>query len=373
MPQLHGQRESMDNRYFGRTMTRYFKKEIPSNPLYLPNGKRVAFRTVKNVGILATNDAHLLIELDKVLIRRIGGLFEIDECDYLNLREQRPESKKGPKAAPEVGIDQLYIKWKIGRGRMIFRPKTTGLKTVGRFIHVLERHRQPDADSERRILNAFWSWVDLYKTGVVPCHVWDYPRSSRTIGDPRELPYLKDVLAEGLKLATAADDVVMLTNDDTVLHRAIIPSISIMLRLVDCCTSFRMNFEQDNMPATDLPVAKIKQWGETCFGRDLFAFRAGWLKLNWDAIPDFLLGEQEWDLTMATMIRAAAGVMTTKSNFALQQPKCELDRGYVMHEIHTRNWMNEKYSKSPAKIHNNRLYAEFCADNGFESLIGEIV
>lgn len=349
-------------------MTRYFKKEIPSNPLYLPNGKRLVFRS----GVLATNDAHLLEELDKVLARQIGGVVEIVECDYLNLRDQRPQRNR-PTPVSRVGIDQLYIKWKIARGRMIFRPKSTGLKTVSRFIHVLERHRQPDEDSERRILNAFWSWVDMYKTGVIPCHVWEYPRSSRTIGDPRELPYLKDVLAEGLKPATAADDVIMLTNDDTVLHRDIIKALTSTLRSVDACTSFRMNFDQANMPATDTPVAKIKQWGETCSGRDLFAFRAGWLRLNWDAIPDFILGEQEFDLVLAAMVRMASGLKAAGENFAVQEPSCELDRGYVMHEIHTRNWMNEKYAKSPAKIHNNRLYAEFCADNGFESLIGKLV
>lgn len=354
-------------------MTRYFKKEMPQSPLFLPNGRRAPFRTVKaGVGILATNDLPLLTELDKVLSRRIGGVIEIQEDDYLQLRDNGRPAKAQSKA-PEVGINHLYVRWKIARGRMVFNPVSTGLQTVGRFIHVLERHRQPDADSERRILNAFWSWTDLYKQGVVPCHVWEYPRSSRSMGDPRGLPYLKDVLAEGLKLATAPDDILLLTNDDTVLHRKIIPALTSMLRSVDCCASFRINFEQDNMPETSTPVAKVRQWGENCLGRDLFAFRAEWLKLNWQSIPDFLLGEQEFDLVITTMIRMAAGVRTTKENFAVQQPKCEIDRGYVMHEIHERNWKNERFAQSPAKIHNNRLYIEFCADNGFETLIGEIV
>lgn len=355
-------------------MTRYFKKEIPSNPLYLPNGKRAPFKISKGVGILATNDEVLLSELDKVIARRVGGVIEIGECDYLQLRDPRPVNGQPVNGTVDrPGIDQLYIKWKIARGRTVFRPKLTGLKTVGRFIHVTERHRQPDADSERRILNAFWSWVDLYKEGVIPCHVWEYPRSSKGIGDPRELPYLKDVLAAGLKLATEPDDVVVLTNDDTVLHREVIPALTATMRSVDACCSFRINFERENMPVTDTPVAKVRQWGESCLGRDLFAFRAGWLKLNWEAIPDFFLGEQEFDLVLTTMIRLSAGVMTTKMNFAVQQPKCEIDRGYVIHEIHARNWTNEKFAKSPAKIHNNRLYVEFCADNGFESLIGELV
>ena len=73
-------------------MVRFFKKELPQNPLFLPNGKRAPFRTVKaGVGILATNDEHLLAELDKVLIRRIGGMIEIKESDYLQLCDPKQQ------------------------------------------------------------------------------------------------------------------------------------------------------------------------------------------------------------------------------------------------------------------------------------------
>lgn len=353
-------------------MVRFFKKEMPSCPLYLPNGRRAAFKTVKSgVGILASNEEHLLSELDKVLKRHVGGLIEISESEYLQLRDKRPPQKNGQPVAQ--GINHAYIKWKIARGRTVFKPRVTGSSKVGRFIHVLERHRQADPLDERRILNAFWSWVKLYKQGVIPCHVWEYPRSARMIGDQRELPFLKDVLAAGLKLATAEDDILILTNDDSVLHQSIIPALTATLRSVDCCSSFRINFEREDMPKTDTAVEKVRQWGESCLGRDLFAFRANWLLLNWEAIPDFVLGEQEFDLVLATMIRMAAGLTTTRENFTVQEPRCELDRGYVMHENHTRNWMSEQWAKSPAKIHNNRLAAEFFSDNGFESLIGALV
>lgn len=364
-------------------MVRYFKKEIPENHLYLPNGRRCPFRVSKSgVGILATNDQGLVGELDKVLARHAGGLIEIPELEYLLLRDGRSQpqpdnrqhQRNGEDERELVGIDQLYIKWKIAKGRTVFRPVKTGIRTVGKFIHVLERHRQPDADSERRVTNAFWSWAYHYERGMLPCHVWEYPRSARTIGDPRDLPYLKDVLQEGLKMAAQPDDILLLTNDDTVLHRRIVSALTTMLkRGVDAVSSFRINFEREDMPATDTPVAKIRQWGEACLGRDLFAFRAEWLKLNWNAIPDFLLGELEWDLVLATMVRCAAEVMTTKMNLSIQQPKCELDRGYVIHENHARNWTNERFAKAPAKIHNNRHMAEFFADNGFEGLIGKLI
>lgn len=351
-------------------MVRFFKKEIPHSPLYLPNGRRAPFKTSNGVGILATNDDHLLAELDKVLKRRVGGVIEIGEHDYLKLRDHRPVQKVFQRTIS--GISQSYIRWKIARGRTVFKPRATGSNKVGRFIHVLERHRQADPDSERRVLNAFWSWVDIYKQGVIPCHIWEYPRSAREIGDKRDLPYLKDVLlAKGFPYDD--DDILILTNDDSVLHQNIIPALTSVLRSADCCSSFRVNFEQEDMPATYTAVEKVRQWGEPCLGRDLFAFRAGWLRLNWEAIPDFILGEFEWDLVMATMIRMASGLTTTKENFAIQEPRCEIDRGYVMHENHARNWMDDRWANSPAKIHNNRLAVEWFSDNKFESLIGALI
>lgn len=368
-------------------MIRYFKKELPSNPLYLPSGRRAPFKLSKaGVGLLVTNDSKLLAQLDIMVSRRVGGLIEIDEKEYLDLRRGYkpphpkrngvPAAAKAKAAQHQNGAPAKEADWKSSvhpTGRMVFRPVGTGLQTIGKFIHVLERHHQANPNDETRIENAFKSWAYHYERGVIPCHVWEPPRSAaRTIGDPRDLPYLKDILAEGLKLATAPDDVLFFTNDDTVLHHDIIPAISVMLKNVDALSSFRMNFEHENMPALDTPTEKVRQWGEACLGRDLFAFRAQWLRLNWDAIPDFILGDMEWDLVLALMVRMAAGVATKPDNFVIQQPRCELDRGYVIHENHTRHWMSDRFAKSPAKLHNYALAAEWKADNGFEAMIGKL-
>lgn len=341
---------------------------MPSVGLYLSNGKRAPFRPSKyEVGILVTSDGDLLRELDIARARSVGGVLEITEGEYLALRDGEK-----PKLNPE-GPNYKRLK-KVANGRMKVRLVDSGIRTVGRFVHVVERHLQRDLDSERRVNNAVESWAYHYSQGMKSCHVWDYPRAAdETIGDPRHLPYLKDLLAEGLKIADQPDDIVLLTNDDTVLHHHIVPAMTRMLQNVDALSSFRMNFKQKDMPALDTPTAKIRQWGETCHGRDLFAFRAEWLRLNWTAIPDCIAGEIEWDLLFAALVRIAANVETTKDNFAIQQPSCELDRGYVVHEAHERNWALDQFSIAPAKVHNNRLYVEFMSDNGLEDLIGKIL
>lgn len=337
-------------------------------PLHLPTGKCAPFRPSKyEFSILVTNDCDLLRELDSARARSVGGLIEISESEYLVLRDG-----ERPVLNPD-GPNYKRLK-KVANGRTKVRLVDSGIRTIGQFIHVVERHQQRDLDSERRVNNAVASWTHHYSNGMKSCHVWDYARSAdQTLGDPRHLPYLKDVLAEGLKISTNPDDIILLTNDDTVLHHHIVTAMTRMLKNVDALSSFRMNFKREHMPALDTPTAKIRQWGEACFGRDLFAFRAEWLRKNWEAIPDMVAGEYEWDLVFAAIIRLAAGIVITKDNFGIQEPVCELDRGYLCHEIHERHWMNSAFETSPAKIHNNRLATEFFADNNLEELIGRIL
>lgn len=341
---------------------------MPTMPLCMTNGRRAPFRPSKyEVGILATNDIEILRELDIARARGVGGLTEISENEYLVLRDG-----ERPKLNPE-GPNFKRLK-KLTNGRLKVRLVDSDIRTVGQFIHVVERHPQKDLDSERRVNNAVASWTHHYSKGMKSCHVWEYPRAAdEEIGDPRHLPYLKDLLGDALKMSDRTDDIIVLTNDDTVLHQKIVPAMTTMLANVDALSSFRMNFKRENMPALNTPTAKIRQWGDACHGRDLFAFRAEWLRRNWEAIPDMIAGEYEWDLAFAALVRIAAGTTLTKDNFGLQEPACELDRGYVCHEIHERNWMDPLFSASPAKLHNNRLATEFFADNNLEELIGRIL
>jgi hypothetical protein len=72
----------------------YFKKELISNALRLPNGKAVRFERVgDDTGLLATEDEGLIEELKKVMARKVGGVTEI-------ALEEFEEIKKNPPARP---------------------------------------------------------------------------------------------------------------------------------------------------------------------------------------------------------------------------------------------------------------------------------
>lgn len=240
-----------------------------------------------------------------------------------------------------------------------------------RLIHCVERHRQRNAGDEARVGVAFESWERLYKRGeMTPCHVWEdwYPRHAGQMGDTRALPYLKDVLVEGMTKA-GPEDIVLLTNDDTVLHPQTAKAVRTLLSKVPCCGSFRVNFSKIEADHFTQAPAALAGLGKPDLGRDLFAFRKSWLVKNWHSIPDFFLGELEWDLVMATMVRREAALATTRLNRDQLQPSCELERGLVLHQFHVREWVGEKHKTSPAKLHNTRLATGWYAENGMPSLI----
>ena len=286
----------------------------------------------------------------------------------------------------DATIPQILMAWKMRaeirkpRGGAGAPAVSTPRKTAPyRFFHVVERHTQRSAEDDARVMTAVRSWIELYKTGrMVPCHLWeyDYPRSARQLGDRRDLPYFKDVIAEGLTRAKP-DDVLVWTNDDTVLHPAVIAALDEKLRTVPCVGSFRVNFDRVSEADLKESPTTLLQRGEKNIdgslrmdlGRDLFAWRKSWLIEHWLEIPDFLLGELEFDIVMAVMVRKEAGVFTDKRNVLQVMPQCELDKGLVLHQKHQRQWTGAEAKDSPAKIWNKRLAIQFYAQNSFPSLI----
>lgn len=82
---------------------RFFKKEIPQEPLLIRRGLTLRFRQVKSgVGVLATDNPVLLGELDKVL--GTGGLLEIDQSEYMALLATEPMP-----IAPSVKLQQQMV------------------------------------------------------------------------------------------------------------------------------------------------------------------------------------------------------------------------------------------------------------------------
>lgn len=243
--------------------------------------------------------------------------------------------------------------------------------TLRRYIHCVERHIYPNQLDNERVMVAFNSWLDIYKSGrMVPCHVWQYPRDSRALGDPRGLPYLKDILIEGMTKANQPNDIILLSNDDTIFHSTIVEGLDKKLDLVDAIGSMRLNFRDvSSLPKLDTSLDKIVPYGATDLGRDVIAFKKSWLLANWHLIPDFLLGELEWDVVLAVLIRRSAALVTDRVNILQPAYECELPRGYVLHLSHDRAWIRPENLENPAKHYNRNLAHAWYREHFPEMLI----
>lgn len=228
-----------------------------------------------------------------------------------------------------------------------------------RIFHAVEIHNETGANAARKARTQV-SWKVLYDGGVIPAHYVKYERSALAIGDKRDLPYLKDVLAFAMKQANGPD-IIMWTNDDTWLHREIPAVLRIHCSLWGACASHRVDLIRGAaLPDSTTPVRDLSHTGQGHMGRDLFAFTKYWLESHWDMIPDFILGASEFDLALAFMIRQSLGLDCQRSSLEFVRWPAELEKGYIVHEAHSAYWArNDNISTAPSQLHNRKLFADW--------------
>lgn len=242
-------------------------------------------------------------------------------------------------------------------------PKQAHWKTTrqNRIIHVVQRWRPNDPAIDRRIHEAGLSWINLYMTGeVLPCHVWHpFKRDATSLGDERQLPFLKDVLNDGLQLCHKPEDIVLLTNDDNVLHPDMANELFTRLEKQPCLCAGRLNF-------TDKPdfVNRTFPTKSNDIGRDAFAFRSDWLKKNIEKFPDLILGAAHFDLLLGCIVRKANGLTLTLKGRMDVAEQCELPFGWVQHRVHKNRWISDPPMATPANAHNHKVSAGWYQRNG---------
>jgi hypothetical protein len=240
----------------------------------------------------------------------------------------------------------------------LLRTQRNGTSNI---VHVVECHDPVDERTQRAVK----SWEPLQGDRWRTIPVWKYPRSSQSIGDQRGLPMLKDLLQIGMEQCHKDSDIVCLTNGDNLLHVTLPQALEFYMADVPAICSFRLNVT--GAPRMNSDPGVLCRIGKPDFGRDLFAFRRWWLEKNWALIPDMFLGEWEWDLILALLIRRSNGVeIKEKNQLHYGNPKSELPLGYVLHEIHERKWMSQEALTMPAKWHNQRLAKDWYKAQGME-------
>lgn len=213
-----------------------------------------------------------------------------------------------------------------------------------RLLFVFNEYRKNGSDEQRRCDSASLTWQFHFNQGaLLSFPVWDtdLPRSSEVLGDPRPVPYVKDLIDYGIRFATS-EDIVVIANRDicltTVAPERIMEGVK---RGQGFTAAIRRNWPQAPFGLLRRTVLNCKPDG----GFDLFAMTPAWWKSHRDKMPDMLLGREAWD----TVLRFTA------------EDDCG-KRAYVddvtYHEFHRSFWFKEKLT-NPGQIHNRKLAREF--------------
>ena len=234
-----------------------------------------------------------------------------------------------------------------------------------RLLHCCERHDEP---RNPRKEEAWKSWDQLYSSGVIPCHYWQYERNASAIGDRRGLPFLKDVLQFAMNQA-ADDDIIFFTNDDVILHPELASVLLAHVAIFSACSAQRCDFKPGRTPPLTFSPEQIAKLGAKHMGRDLFAFTKTWLAANWNEIGDFILGASDWDLALASLIRLQHGIVSTRKNIEASIHPAELPRGYVLHIAHASLWNQPSNINAAASQAHNRLIFKAWSAQNLPSLI----
>lgn len=244
-------------------------------------------------------------------------------------------------------------------------PHSKPLSPPDRTIyHVVERHEEKNPHEVKRKRRAQASWDTLYRnSNVIPCHLWEpYKRNAKQeLGDPRALPYLKDVFAAGMEQA-GENDIIMFSNDDNWLHPLLPDIVRFHCSLWGACSSQRCEFRDGPILPPNKPPAAFAMAGRLHMGRDIFAFTKKWLAVHWDEIPDFVLGASDWDLCMAMLVRLQWGIVSTRKNVEHIIWPAELKRGYVSHEYHPPKWLDpNNVNVAPSQKWNRGLFQKWAS------------
>lgn len=229
-------------------------------------------------------------------------------------------------------------------------------------FHVYDQRMYPNSRGvDERTFNAQTSWGKLYlNSGVIPVpYITKLRTADKTIGDPRSLPYFKDVLKNGMDQAQD-EDIIFWTNDDNWLHPDLVDMLRCHVSIYDVCTSRRC--EVKSLLPTGATPEEWNKASDGHMGRDLFAAKKSWLVKHWDKIPDAIIGASSFDLILAYIVREHHGItLLDASSLDMDCWPAELHRGLVAHEAHANHWSRPDNYDSPSEKHNRKLYESYVA------------
>jgi len=128
-------------------MTRYFRKELPETPLYLPTGAPIRFDEVSDgYGYYATSNGYEAAQLIKCASEHRGGVEEITEQQYSEYLKKKSETPlfRPPKQRPFIGPQSLGSPFDPSRSAAGARGNVVGQMADGRVIDSFAHPQKPE-------------------------------------------------------------------------------------------------------------------------------------------------------------------------------------------------------------------------------------
>lgn len=211
------------------------------------------------------------------------------------------------------------------------------VQSAPRIIHAVNRFIPSDPATLQRIHGAAISWdIGYHYEFILPRHQWAWKRDATSIGEKTPTPFLRDVLSRALSDATSKNDLIVLTNDDTIVNQYWWFAALDASRSRGAACSFRRNIAPADL--VNCWLYPDKPIGTRHCGRDAFFFTQDWLKAHLAEIPDYIMGFCDWDSTLAMLIRLSHGHKSTAAEFSEEHPASELESRFIYHIDHSARW-----------------------------------
>jgi hypothetical protein len=225
-------------------------------------------------------------------------------------------------------------------------------------LHLVIQEYTPEHEEEKlRVANAKSTWEEALKnqkhTQMYRPSVKDMPRNSNSIGDPRGLMFINDILDYAADKASGYHDIICYTNTDICLTQDALEVVFAKLKTLEACFSARVD--------CTLPEAQqrflsphLAQY-PAYVGTDLVAFRKRWWTKWREIMPPLILGYEAWDWVMRMIIRQVEG-----DGAEIRPPVC-------YHARHTPFWADGRNIQThPGQLYCRRIARQWALDNGLQ-------
>lgn len=231
-----------------------------------------------------------------------------------------------------------------------------------KILLVYSDYKPHTEDEGKRLETAMHSWRFHFDNGDMldfPVKTADLPRSSKDIGDDREMPIFHDLINWAMKFAQPEDVVAYINRDCSLTTHAPERILKSIEKNGGAAVAFRRNIKDPEPGRLYKSVLNHAPDG----GFDLFAFTPKWWNDHKSEFPEMYIGRESYDTVLRNLIEEVASGETLKSLRTDFWNNPFYTDDVIWHTDHVPYWQEHKLT-SPSQKHNRKVGREFFEKRG---------